>query len=489
MRSDVLAMKPLQHSALTQGADSAPARRLRLAIFIEHDIVYRHFVQSGVFADLVVAHDVTFIFPEKGDANKRLTVTVDASELNACIERVPVESDRIALWRRLFQVSQLRWRPGPDWKQLRDVTRYVVGPRATKLYTVLALPGLYQLFKTWSVRRIAAMPTVLDGLLDRLRPDALIHPTVLEGLFINDVIALARARNIPSVLIMNSWDNPATKRAVIGNPDHLLVWGPQTRDLAIRFMGIEPDRVSCFGAAQFDIFRRSPRVSRADFCVAHGIDPRKRVLLYAGSSKGSDEFAHLQAIESAIDDGRLDDVAVVYRPHPWGRGGHKGERLLDHPWRHIRFDGSMRTYLEDVRGGRKGIHLADYADTHDVLSSIDALVSPLSTILLEGALHGKPVLCFLPDEREGSSLHLQARHAHFGAMYQNPVFLKAHGDAALIGKLEELMALVGDRAFAESLQQTNDFFVVSHAEPYGPRLRRFVEQTVEARAVTSRALA
>lgn len=487
MRFDALPMKPLLHSGLTERTDSPLARRLRLAVFIEHDIVYRHFVQSHVFADLIAAHDVTFIFPEKGVTNKRLTVAVDAAELGASIEWVPVESDRIEVWRRLFQVSQLRWRPGSDWQQLRAVTRYVVGKRAAKLYTVLAFPGIYQLFKKWSLRRIAGMPTVLDGLLDRLQPDALVHPTVLEGLFINDVVALARARNIPSILIMNSWDNPATKRAVVGNPDHLLVWGPQTRDLAIRFMGIELGCVSCFGCAQFDIYRQVPRISRADFCAAHGIDPSKRILLYAGSSKGSDEFAHLQAIDAAIENGRLNNVVVVYRPHPWGRGGHKGERLLDHPWRHVRFESSMRGYLEDVRAGRKRIFLADYADTHDVLSSIDALVSPLSTILLEGVLHGKPVLCFLPDEKVGSSLHLQARHAHFDGMYQNPIFLKARGDAALIGKLEELMALVGDRGYAGSLQQTKDFFVAPHPEPYGPRLRRFVEEAVEAWAVSSRA--
>ena len=145
----------------------------------------------------------------------------------------------------------------------------------------------------------------------------------------------------------------------------------------------------------------------------------------------------------------------------------------------------MRSYLEDVRGGRKGIHLADYADTHDVLSSIDALVSPLSTILLEGALHGKPVLCFLPDEKEGSSLQMQARHVHFDAMYQNPIFLKAEGDAALIGKLVELVGLAGDRSFVKSVQRASDFFVEPHAQPFGSRLCRYVEQAVGGQAASA----
>ena len=458
------------------------AEQLRVVIFIDHDIVYRHFVQSRVFSELISAHDVTFVFPRQGPENKRLTTAVNSAEVAAPIEWMPIETARISLWRRLFQVSQLRWRRGADWRHLRAVTRYLVGPRAAKLYSILAFPGIYQLFRAYSFNRIGVLPTALDGLLDRLKPDVIVHPTVLEGLFVNDVVQQAARRRVPAILIMNSWDNPATKRAVVGNPDHLLVWGPQTRDLALRFMKIPGDRVTSFGAAQFDIYRNPPRLTRDSFCAAHDIDATKRILLYAGSSKGSDEFAHLQALEAAIDDGRLTNVAVVYRPHPWGRGGYKGERLLDYPWRHVRIERSMRAYLEEMRVGKKRIYLADYADTHDVLSSIDALVSPLSTIILEGALHGKPVLCFLPDEKEGSSLRLQARLVHFDAMYNDPVFLKAHGDASLVDKVAELLALVDDSGFAAKLQRTCAYFVEPQVEPYGLRLKKFIEGASSRRA-------
>ncbi len=463
------------HSPSPKTADGA-GRRLRVAVFIEHDIIYRHFVQSRVFSDLAHRHAVTFVFPERAPGNKRLTIVPDPSEVGAPFEYVRIDPVRLTFWRRLFQVSQLRWRRGRDWAHLRKVMRYLVGPRASKLYAVLALPGIFRLYEAWTMRQISRRATMLDPLLDRLAPDVIVHPTVLDGYFVNDLIMLGRARGIPTVAIMNSWDNPSTKRAVVGQPDRLLVWGPQTRDLAIRYAGMAPERVICFGAAQFDIYRREPRVTREEFCRRHAIDPAKPILLYAGSSKGSDEFAHLQMIEEAIDRGTLAQIAVVYRPHPWGRGGYKGERLLDQPWRHVRIESSMRTYLEEIRAGRKAIHLADYADTHDVLACVDAVVSPLSTILLEAALHGKPMLCFLPDEKEGSSLALQAKHAHFEAMYENPIFLKAHGDLSLVGKLSELMGLVGDPGFVTALQQTNEFFVAPYAEPYGSRLRDFLEQ-------------
>jgi hypothetical protein len=474
MQFEAPVLKPSGSVAIRQTPSGV--RRLRVAVFIDHDIVYRHFVHSHAFAGLSATHDVTFVFPEKSADNKRLTTDVNPAEVGAAIDWMPIERERTAIWRRLFQVSQLRWRPGAEWRHLRAITRHLIGARASQVYSVLALPGLYQLFRAYSLRRLAAMPTVLNDVIGRLQPDVIVHPTVLEGPFINDIVEQAERRGIPSILIMNSWDNPASKRAVVGNPTHLLVWGEQTRELAVRFMNIESSRITILGAAQFDIFRKAPRLSREEFCAAHDIDPAKRILLYAGSSKGSDEFAHLQSLEAAIDEGTLRNVAVIYRPHPWGRGGYKGERLLDHPWRHVRIERSMRHYLEQIRAGKKSVYLADYADTHDVLSSVDALVSPLSTIILEGGLHGKPVLCFVPDEKEGSSLKLQARLVHFDAMYEDPLFLKAHGDAALVGQVAELMKRAGDAEFTAKLQQACDYFVVSHPQPFSERIVTFVSQ-------------
>jgi hypothetical protein len=472
---------------VAQDAAPQPGKHLTVAVFIEHDIVYRHFVMSGVFSDLAARHRVVFVFPERGADNRRFTVDADPKQLGAEICTLPTNIARITYWRRLYQVSQLRWRPGEAWKHLRATMRYTVGPRASKLYTLLALPGIFSLYRRWSEARIDREPTAMTQLLDRIAPDVIVHPTVLEGLFINDVIKLGRARGIPTVAIMNSWDNPSTKRAVFGKPDRLLVWGPQTKNLALTYMGMEPARVVSFGAAQFEIYRSPPRVTREAFCASYDIDPKKPILLYAGSSKGSDEFAHLQMIEDAIDGGRLPDISILYRPHPWGRGGYKGERLLDHPWRRVRIDRSMRGYLEEIRAGRKPIYLADYADTHDILANIDALVSPLSTIILEAMLHGKPALCFLPDEKEGSSLPLQARHAHFREVFDNPDILLAEGDHALLGCLASLMARVSDPEMPERLARTCAFFVEPHKQSYGERLCAFLEETAvgaeRARAV------
>ncbi len=448
---------------------------MKVLVFIEHDVVIRHFVHCRVFAGLIAAHDVTFVFPEPG--YKRVTMDVSTLDLGAPYRHLTVHQARLVIWKRLFQVDLLRWRPGTLFGALRTLHREMMGPKAAALYTVLGLPGIYGLFRRRSFARARAIPNAdLDRLIAEEAPDLLIHPSVLEGVYINDLVAASKATGIPLAVIMNSWDNPCTKRAMVGTPDWLLVWGPQTRQHAIDFVGTSPGRTLMFGAAQFDVYRGPPRIDRAEFCARHDIDPGARILLYAGSSKGTDEFAHLTAIEEAIDGGRLGNTVIIYRPHPWGGGGKGGERILDHKWRHLRIESTMLAYLEGVRRGDTGMSFPDYRDTHDVLSSIDALVSPLSTILLEGALHGKPALCFLPIEETGARhFQLALPLKHFEDMFDMPEFLVATGQAELIPGIETILSRLGDAEFAARLRKVCGHFVEPFDRPYGERLVKFCE--------------
>ena len=454
--------------------------RLTILVVIDHDIIVRHFLHSHVFDELARRHDLVFVFPEEG--YKRVKSDISARDVSsAAIRRLTVFVDRLKVWQQLMLADMLRWRAGRHFAAMRRVHRRAAGRRVALFYSLLALPGVFQLFRAWSHRRIEDLPyTDLETLLDEERPDAIIHPSVLAGVFINDLVAAGGRRGIPLVVIMNSWDNPSTKRAMTGQPDWLLVWGPQTHAHATKFLGMPPDRVVCFGAAQFDVFRTSPRVDRREFCRRNGIDdPSARILLYAGSSKGTDEFSHLRELDAAVARGECGNTVVVYRPHPWGDGGKGGDRILDHAWRHVRIEHTMRGYLERVKARAGGITMPDYRDTHDLLASVDALISPLSTIIIEGALHGKPVMCFLPDEDdEGGHYSVALPLTHFDELFAEPTFFVARGNEALIPGVRALLDKVGDERFAAELRKATHQFVSEFDRPYGERLVEFIERAV-----------
>ena len=387
---------------------------------------------------------------------------------------------RRKLWQRLFQINLLRWRRGRQQAVLRRAYWRLLGWKAALLYSMIGLPGVFQLYRRRALATLAADPYGdLEALLGAQRPDVILHPSVLEGEYINDLVDASRNHAIPLAVIMNSWDNPSTKLAIVGKPDWLLVWGPQTRRHAMEYMGMAAPRIVEFGAAQFDVYRSPARLDRAEFCRLHDIDPAAKILLYAGSSKETDEFSHLVAIDEAIEAGRLGHVVAVYRPHPWGDGGRGGERFAGHAWRHVRIESTMRAYLEGVRAGHHGMTIPDYRHTHDVLSSVDALVSPLSTIILEGALHGKPTLCYLPVEETGARhFQLALPLKHFEDMFDMPEFLTVRGREELIPGIETLLSRVGDTEFTKRAQQACAHFVAPFERPYGQRLVDFFETVI-----------
>jgi hypothetical protein len=92
---DVLLLADAAACADLPSAKRAWVRRVRVAIFIEHDIIYRHFVQSGAFGKLSKKADVTFVFAAPSSENKRLTATLDPAEIGAQVELLPVEPRRV----------------------------------------------------------------------------------------------------------------------------------------------------------------------------------------------------------------------------------------------------------------------------------------------------------------------------------------------------------------------------------------------------------
>lgn len=452
---------------------------MKILIFVEVDVVVRHFVHSGAFGELARRHDVIYVFP---DGHKRLG-PVEPAKLDVGRARrltLPVCQERLSLWRMRFFVEMLRGRRGMPAAQtaaLRKVFRYGNPWKAYALYRALGIPGIFQLFTIMLNRRLASSPNQkLDELLDQERPDAIIHPCVLEGPYINDLVEAGSRRHIPTVVVMNSWDNPASKRSVVGTDYWLLVWGPQTRSHAERFMGMPPEKVLEFGAAQFDIYGEPPLRSRQEILKAHGLPPDKPVVLYAGSSKETNEFGHLSRIDEAIASGHLPDMNVIYRPHPWGEGGKGGTRFLEHRFCHVVIDSGMRDYLERVQRGNRSKHLPDYADTRDLLMAVDAVMSPLSTFLIEAMLLGKAPMCFMPVEEEGAEHFQLARtQAHFAELLSIPEMVVTWGGRGLLDGVTELMRRASDPSYPVQLRKAAEFFIRPHAAPFRERIVGFIE--------------
>ncbi len=454
---------------------------MKIAIFLDHDIVIRNFIHGGAFRDLEREHEVVYVLPDPS-FKRRVTIGLRELALTGEVKTLPIVQARQSVWSRMMHVNRLRWRSGPQAKYLRFSSRVAVGRFHAVQFTLAALPGVFQAYRALGRLKLARNPNrELEKLLENGGFDLIIHPTVMDGLFVNDLLDHSKRYGIPLYILMNSWDNISTCRYVQSMPDRLFVWGQQTEEHARDYLDARSPTVVRFGAAQFDVYRVPSPLSRDEFRAVNALPADKRILMYAGSSKILDEYAHLSMLEDWIEGGAAGDLHVYYRPHPWGLGGKGGGRILDRAWKHVTIDPTMREYLRRTKEGWDGVYLTDYAVMRDTLAHVDAVVSPLSTVVVEAAVMGRASMCYLPFEEESISFKRVSPLAHFVPVYESPDFVIARSRQEFLPMIEELLRRSQQEGNAERMRRAAAYFADSFEESYSARLARHVAEFLAGR--------
>lgn len=205
---------------------------------------------------------------------------------------------------------------------VRSIQSYTIGSR-TDPSSILYLPRLY-LFP--AVRYIPFMKRFLRWLGFLLDPqnenDYLFikyHPDIVFSTTPHDeseaaVLKSAVRFGVTSVCMPKSWDN-LSKILFPVKTKRMLVWGQNMKEEAIALQGYVPEELIITGAAQFDFYSHKEYLwSREEFAQRHGLDPRKKIILYgSGGADMCDEARFVDLLEEYIT-GR-NDAQVLIRPH------------------------------------------------------------------------------------------------------------------------------------------------------------------------------
>jgi hypothetical protein len=204
-----------------------------------------------------------------------------------------------------------------------------------------------------------------------------------------DLLKVTRALDLPSLMLVWSWDNLSSKAVMHEHPDRLLVWNELQVDEAERLQGFPRDRVHPIGAPSFDEF----------FVALESVERPARegkTILYLGSSKNISReepdavFPEwLTAVRSASDE-LVRTANLVVRPYPGGGA-----------WSRWRPESDDFT----VERGKK---LAP-AGLAKAFAGVDAVVALNTSGQLEAAIAGLPVVTF----RAGADAPGQEGSVHF----------------------------------------------------------------------------
>ncbi len=462
------------------------AERIRVCIVVDHDVMLRHFILSECLKPLHELFDVHYLFPKY----KNIRFNVDELDLPNTHRIIASPRERRKKLRALEQMAyhrSIQRFPEEFADGFRALWRRIVGEEAYALLVKRCKWYRYHLSR-WHLLHRAGRNRDLGKFLSNLNPDVIIYPTVLDGLYPIDLLREGRRLKIPTVYLMNSWDNPSTRAAVVGFPDQLVVWGEQTRRHAIDYMGAKPERVSVLGAAQFEVFRNAPAVPRAQYRRQLGIRADETVIAYGGCSRLVNETAHLALLDQAIEDGTLPRLKILYRPHPWRAFPEQETYFYDIDWKNVIMDPTMEECYRAIRNGRSmPIELANYKNTHIFLHAIDGLISPLSTILLETIMHGKPIMCLFPEEEmnlnKGNSLSSSDLYfPHVAEFFERVDCNICRRYSDLITEVQELLQSIADPSMSEKLQTQSEYFVRPSSDAYHQRLALLIDKLVAGRS-------
>ncbi len=451
-------------------------------VFIDMDAVVRNFVHSGAFQALERRYDVTYVFHSDTTSEKKGVYTDPATLGLAQMETVEVPRKRMGMWWWLVTINALRLQRGKrNYEPRRNYVVNAIGEKRTRILDILALPFVFPFFR-FAYTRYMGTHQPLDEFIARHQPDVIVHPSVLGGYFMNDLLQICQRRKIPFIALMNSWDNPSAKAMSSGYPDRLVVWGEHSKNLATEYMGIAGDRVRAIGAAQFQVYRRPTDTSERALRDEFGVPDGKRIVLYAGNGSGNYETVYLKMMDDMIESGEAPDVHVVYRPHPWRRGlGIEEQDFFAVPWKHISMDPSMADfYRQRIVDGKSSMYLADYNVMNRLLRLASAVVSPLSTVLLESVLNGKPAMMFYPLSNQSNDHNLGL--VHFNDFIAKTSILKCDAQDDFPARFGELIAQIGDPCVADRLRDESRYFVADTGKEYGESLVDVIDDTVAEQA-------
>jgi CDP-glycerol:poly(glycerophosphate) glycerophosphotransferase len=456
----------------------------RLLIALPHSLHVRNFGASGLIDILAErGHRITLVVPSNlVDETKRMlgspSIAVHALD--------PFHGGRVRQrLRAVFRTASYVTRSN------LSTYRHKLMVRSASLYDRAELQIVRALgrFTDWervarAVEARVPVPSRTMRFVRDAQPDVLVTGTFIHDVLDLDLRKAARRLGVPILAFPASWDTLTSKGCFLVPPDALMVWGEDTHRHAMQYHGYAADRVFVTGPPHFDVYAPTWAAETRDgFLSRRGIDPAKRVILFAGTTVTymADEPLQLRRLSELITRDELGNAIVWYRPHP-----RRSARDINE------LQGLPGVYVDDqiVRhkaggGPAYSITREDLAHYRGLIDAADGIVTAFSTMIIEAALMGKPSLVVGFGLADGTADRVlqHAEYEHMRDVISTP-------GVTLVKNLDELVdgtrrMMRGDfAAYSELLRKRAA--EIAHAEDGRARERviEAIERTAAPRRVS-----
>jgi hypothetical protein len=446
-------------------------------VFLYHQLVMR-FVDNGAFDALEADHDITYAVVRLEDESDETRTAVEQSLQGRSVYWLPYREERLNQWFELFNISCYLYRDRSPSFRIRYEQSVQKKNQNVEQFKGFAA---YRRHRDKVERNMGLHPEILDLILKK-RPDFVVLPSQGRDYITDDVLQLCHTLQIPVLMLVANWDNLSSKGIMYRHPVLMGVWGEQSVRHAVDIQDFQRENVIPIGAPQYPHPAQLPPVDKQALRAELGLPADKRIILFAGTFRYFDETTFLREVEQAITDGRYPNIHILYRPHPWRMKRQHEDNFFDQDWQHVTIDPQLAdAYLKSKSPNatsNRDVHLFDMQYLFRLYQGIDAIITPMSTLLLEGMLFGLPIMAIaFGDDKHEWSADKVSQMLHFKELYAVPEVIHSTDRSQFFTDLDRLITYIEQPKIGARLQAaSSDLLYQSKDNTYADRVLNLTNQ-------------
>jgi len=239
-------------------------------------------------------------------------------------------------------------------------------------------------------------PNIYGDLLDKYKPDLVISDAAgwrLDRYILREV----NRRGIRTATAIVGWDNPSSNGLIGASVDYVNVWSKVHAWEMNVGLDWPMDKIHVGGMPLYDNYLgRKWAVSRKEYFKVHDLDPNKKLVAFVATAMNITPNLHLvELMAEIISSGKLSQPSQLlvrlhpnhFRPIPHYEQERKAiyEMANRYPDVHIVAPQALAGDLPRYSG-------EDFQEKGSMLAHADVVVTIYSTMVVEAAIHEKPVI-------------------------------------------------------------------------------------------------
>jgi len=441
----------------------------KVLTFIENDMYIRNFVTSGSF-DNILDNASSGIYVS--EAVEKLRNKIPQGKLLGSYKRNIFNSSLI------YEFNTLSMRALRKKSETFNIKTKVnlYKSKFSLFYLFLSWPILFSITKS-IFRMLIQKNKTLENVIIKEKPRLVIFPITGVEATGYELVKLSKKYNFKTFFIVNGWDNLSSKGIFPLLPDYLGVWGPQALEDAIQIQGMQKHQVYLLGSARYESYFVSSeeRVNPFPF----------KYILFAGATVANDEITPLKKIDQLISKAGINDLKIIYRPHPWREKRNCFDLFRKEDYKNIILDPQIEAKYYNAKNEKKeSVSANNYPELEyykGLLENAMFVISPMSSMTLEAALFNVPTLILAYDDGYHKvPTNLQAKYRHFEGGETIPGWYYVRKLETLVDEFNKIYQLYkadtrDKRTLEPILRDSMQKYIILDSRSYAQRLSEAVE--------------